>query len=194
MAVFSTSIEIKNIVYVKLSIFLTCPTSSWLSAKNYFSLKGLVLNSTEFRFPMQALSFEVWYLRWNPWFKVSKARRFRKMADSIPGHQSFNPNLAYHLFITYQTWISGLIHENWQKNCIITYTLWRLVKYNPGFLRFVPVSSFKKVYNCLWNIYWLNSCKSEITNYQNMDKGPFKYYVSMFLALFWPTHPPCKQT
>ena len=114
VAVFSTSIKIKNIVYVKLSIFLTCPTSSWLSAKKYFSLKGLVLNSTEFRFPMQALSFEVWYLRWNPWFKVSKARRFRKMADSIPGHQSFNPNLAYHLFLTCRTWISGLIHENRQ--------------------------------------------------------------------------------
>ena len=27
-----------------------------------------------------------------------------------------------------------------------------------------------------------------------MHKGPFKYYVNMFLAFFHPTHPPCKMT
>ena len=27
-----------------------------------------------------------------------------------------------------------------------------------------------------------------------VGKGPFKYYVSMFLAFFQPTQPPCKGT
>ena len=27
-----------------------------------------------------------------------------------------------------------------------------------------------------------------------LGKGPFKYYVSIFLTFFHPTHPPCKQT
>ena len=29
---------------------------------------------------------------------------------------------------------------------------------------------------------------------KKMVKGPFKHYVSMFVAFFHPTHPPCKQT
>ena len=31
-------------------------------------------------------------------------------------------------------------------------------------------------------------------DFNKVCKGPFIYYVSMFLTFFWPTHPPCKQT
>ena len=31
-------------------------------------------------------------------------------------------------------------------------------------------------------------------NMVQVGKGPFKYYVSMFLAFFHPTHPPCNWT
>ena len=60
---------------------------------------------------------------------------------------------------------------------------------------FLKVDDYKKVLN---NMYLNTEVKGEFNNcWTNScfpNKGPFKYYVSVFSAFFHPTHPPWNLT
>ena len=111
VAIFSTKVIIFESFGNWENLLLTMSDKFINSWRNHFGMTGVILSSSQLKLSWIALSFEDWYKKWNPQFKVSNTRTIIEIDHSTSCIQIFIWNLAYHLIATYWIWISGLIVE-----------------------------------------------------------------------------------
>ena len=111
VAIFSTKVIIFESFGNWENLLLTMSDKFINSWRNHFGMTGVILSSSQLKLSWIALSFEDWYKKWNPQFKVSNTRPIIKIDHSTSCIRIFIWNLAYHLIATYWIWISGLIVE-----------------------------------------------------------------------------------